>query len=86
MNLRSHRPGGVLTIDEYIVVYYYSDTDKVVSQIPTNSIRVGTKGHPTDTRKDSRLSFTPPGRTAFDVLCSGVHETHSLRLEYCDIE
>ena len=40
MNLCSHRPRGGLTIDEYIAVYYYPDTEKVGSQIPTNSIQV----------------------------------------------
>ena len=40
MNLRSHGPGGGLTIDEYIVVYCYPNTEKVRSQIPTNSIQV----------------------------------------------
>ena len=40
MNLRSHGPRGDLTIDEYIAVYCYLDTDKVGSQIPTNSIQV----------------------------------------------
>ena len=38
VNLFSHEPEGGLTIDEYIVVYYYLDTEKVGSQIPTNSI------------------------------------------------
>ena len=33
-------PGGGLTIDEYIVVYYYPNTDKVGSQVPTNVIQV----------------------------------------------
>src|SRR5713101_4284544 len=28
-------PGGGLTIDKYIVVYYYPDTEKVGSQVPT---------------------------------------------------
>ena len=40
MNLRSRMPGGGLTIDEYISVYCYLDTEKVGSQIPTNSIQV----------------------------------------------
>ena len=40
VNLRSRRPGGGLTIDEYIVVYYFLDTKKVGSQILTNSIQV----------------------------------------------
>ena len=40
MNLSSHGPRGGLTIDEYIDVYCYSDTEKVGSQIPTNSIQV----------------------------------------------
>ena len=38
VNLRSRVPRGGLTIDEYIVVYCYTDTEKVGSQIPTNSI------------------------------------------------
>ena len=40
VNLCSCRPGGGLTIDEYITVYCYPDTEKVWSQIPTNSIQV----------------------------------------------
>ena len=40
MNLRSHGPGGGLTIDEYIAAYYYSDTEKVGSHISTKSIQV----------------------------------------------
>ena len=40
MNLCSHGPGGGLTIDEYIVVYYYLHIEKVKSHIPTNSIQV----------------------------------------------
>ena len=40
VNLHSHGPGGGLTIDEYIAVYCYLDTEKVGSQIPTNSIQV----------------------------------------------
>ena len=40
VNLRSHGPRGGLTIDEYIAVYFYLDTEKVGSQIPTNSIQV----------------------------------------------
>ena len=31
-------PGGGLTIDEYIAVYCYPDTEKMGSQIPNNSI------------------------------------------------
>ena len=31
-------PRGVLTIDEYIAVYCYPDTEKEGSQIPTHSI------------------------------------------------
>ena len=39
VNLHSHGgPGGVLTIDEYIAVYCYIDTEKVGSQVPTNAI------------------------------------------------
>ena len=41
VNLRSHGgPGGGLTINEYIAVYYYLDTKKVGSQVPTNAIQV----------------------------------------------
>ena len=40
VKLRSRRPGGGLTIDEYIVVYCYPDMEKVGSHIPTNSIQV----------------------------------------------
>ena len=40
VNLCSCGLGGGLTIDEYIVVYYFLDTKKVESQIPTNSIEV----------------------------------------------
>ena len=40
VNLRSHGPGGGLTIDEYIAVYCYLDMEKVGRQIPTNSIQV----------------------------------------------
>ena len=40
MNLRSHGPGGGLTIDEYIEVYYFLDMKKVGIKIPTNSIQV----------------------------------------------
>ena len=38
VNLRSRGPGGGLTIDEYIVVYYFSDMEKVWIQILINSI------------------------------------------------
>ena len=40
MNLCPCGPKGGLTIDENIVVYYFSDTEKVGSEIPTNSIQV----------------------------------------------
>ena len=40
MNLHSRGPRGGLTIDEYIAVYCYPDTEKVGSQIPTKSIQV----------------------------------------------
>ena len=40
VNLRSCGPGGDLTIDEYIAVYYFSDMEKVGSQILTNLIQV----------------------------------------------
>ena len=38
VNLRSRKPGGGLTIDEYIDVYCYPNTEKVGIQIPTKSI------------------------------------------------
>ena len=37
VNLRSQ---GGLTIDEYVVVYCYPNTEKVGSQVPTNAIQV----------------------------------------------
>ena len=41
VNLCSHGGlGGGLTIDEYIVVYCYLDTNKVGSEVPTNAIQV----------------------------------------------
>ena len=40
MNLLSHGFGGGLTIDEYIAVYYFLDTEKVGSQILKKSIQV----------------------------------------------
>src|SRR5713226_238156 len=40
VNLRSCGPRGKLTIDEYIAVYYFSDMEKVGSQIPRNSIKI----------------------------------------------
>ena len=40
MNLRSRGPEGGLTIDEYIVVYYFLDTEKFGIQILTKSIQV----------------------------------------------
>ena len=41
MNLCSRGgPGGGLTIDEYIAVYCYPDTEKVGIQVPTNTIQV----------------------------------------------
>ena len=40
VNLPSRGLGGGLTIDEYIVVYYFSKTQKVGSQILTNSIQI----------------------------------------------
>ena len=40
VNLRSRGPGGGLTIDEYIAVYYFPETKKVGSQISTNSIQI----------------------------------------------
>ena len=40
VNLHSRGPGGGLTIDEHIAVYYFLDMEKVGSQIQTNSIQV----------------------------------------------
>ena len=41
VNLHSQGgPGGGLTIDEYIAMYCYPDTEKVGSQVPTNDIQV----------------------------------------------
>ena len=40
VNLRSHGPRGGLTIDEYIAVYCYPNTEKLGSQIQTKSIQV----------------------------------------------
>ena len=41
MNLHSRGgPGGGLTIDEYIALYYYPDTEKVGIQVPTNATQV----------------------------------------------
>ena len=41
MNLCSRGgPGHGITINEYIVVYFYPDTEKVGSQVPTNAIQV----------------------------------------------
>ena len=40
MNLQSRGPGGGLTIDEYIAMYYFLDMEKVRSQILTNSIQI----------------------------------------------
>ena len=39
VNIRARGIGGGLTIEEYIAVYYLPDTEKVGSQIPTNSIQ-----------------------------------------------
>ena len=40
VNLQSRGPGGGLTIDEYIAVYCFPNTEKVGSQILTNSIQI----------------------------------------------
>ena len=41
VNLHSRGgPGGGLIIDEYIAVYFYPDTEKVESQVPSNAIQV----------------------------------------------
>ena len=40
MNLQSRGPGGGLTIDEYIDVYFFLKIENVESQILTNSIQI----------------------------------------------
>ena len=40
VNLQSHGPGGGLTINEYIAMYYFAKTEKVGSQILKNSIHI----------------------------------------------
>ena len=40
VNLCSRGPGGGLTIDEHIEIYYFPNMKKVGSQISTNSIQV----------------------------------------------
>ena len=40
VNLRSRGPKGGMTIDEYIAVYCFLETEKVGSQILTNSIQI----------------------------------------------
>ena len=40
VNLLSRGPGGGMTINKYIVVYYFLEMEKVGSQIPTNSIEI----------------------------------------------
>ena len=40
VNLQSHGQGGGLTIDEYIAVYCFPETEKVGSQILTNPIKI----------------------------------------------
>ena len=39
VNLRSHGLGGHLNIEEYIDVYFLPDTEKVGSQILTNTVQ-----------------------------------------------
>ena len=39
VNLRDHGMGGGITIEEYIFVYYLSDTEKIEIQVPVNSIQ-----------------------------------------------
>ena len=41
VNLRARGgPSHGLTIDEYIAMYFYPETEKVGSQVPTNAIQV----------------------------------------------
>ena len=40
VNLQSHGPGGGMTIDDYIDVYYLPNTEKVGSQIPKKSVQI----------------------------------------------
>ena len=68
--------GGGLNIDEYIAVYYFPDTEKVWSQVPTNAIQVlGLKAILLTLGGIAGLASL---HQASDVLCSGVHETHNL--------
>ena len=39
VKLRARGVGGGLTKEEYIIVYYLPDTEKVVSRVPINSIQ-----------------------------------------------
>ena len=39
VNLRSRGPKGGFIIEEYIVLYYLPDIEKVGSQIPTNTVQ-----------------------------------------------
>ena len=76
MNLHSQGgPGGGLTIDEYIAVYCYPDTEKVESSSQQCYTGAGPKGHTIDAGQDSRLSITPSGLATTDVLCGGVYES-----------
>ena len=87
VNLRSRRPGGGLTIDEYQSDILFSRHGKGWESNP-DKLHTGAwiESHTIGTRQDSRASLTPPGLAALNVLCSGVHETHSLRLEYFTVE
>ena len=79
VNLRSRGgTGGGLTIDEYIAVYCYPDTEGGESGPYQRYTGTRLKGHTIDIGQDSRLGITPPSLAASDVLCSGVHETHDL--------
>ena len=79
MNLRSHGPGGGLTIDEYIVMYCFSEMKKGWESNPEKLyLDYGDEGHTFGTRQDCRVGFTPPGLTANDVLRGRVHATYSI--------
>ena len=79
VNLRARGgPGHGLTIDEYIAVYCYLETEKVEPSSHQHYTGVGPKGHTTDAGQDNRLNFTPSGLAATDVLCGGVYETDDI--------
>ena len=80
VNLHSRGgPGGGLTIDEYITVYYYLDTEKVGSHVPTNAIKVlGLKAILLTLGRIAGLASLHKASQPLMFYHSGVHETHDL--------